>query len=180
MGHKPAKAVHIMLIVAAAAVVLAMTAVVTYALINPNFTPMHLSEQSDLILILKFDGAVKDGRATATVTKAMKGEAPKQPLTFDFLAGAMKAHGKAVCEMITGGMREAMLFVGMFEVGDEDGVDVGDEEEARGMLHIGANWYKLSSIEEGLWDMVKMDSHMAGTLNSTGASAGLSSPADRP
>ena len=148
--------------VSSIAMILVMTAA-AHAFINPNFTPIHLKDQSDLILVLKFDGTVKDGKATATVTKAMKGEAPARPLTFDFFAGAFEAQGKAVCQTIIDGTREAMLFVGFFEAGDEGGMAMGGEEEARGMLHLGGRWIVLTSVEKDLWDMEKIDSRMLGT-----------------
>lgn len=165
MQRKTGSAVSMCVKFALVAIVVTAAAAVANAFINPNFTPVHLVEQSDLVLVLKFEGEAKDGKVKATVQKALKGEAPKKPLTFDFFAGAFEAQGKAVVRMIADGNTEALFFVGFFEdeAGGGDMELGGDEEEGRGMLHIGGKWIALSSVEERLWDMEKIDSRMLGT-----------------
>ncbi|HUV39925.1 MAG TPA: VCBS repeat-containing protein [Planctomycetota bacterium] len=142
---------------------LTVAAVATWAFINPNFTPIHLLEQSDLVVVVKFEGEAKDGKMQAKVEKVLKGKAPAKPLTFDFFAGAFEAQGKEVVRMIGAGSREGLFFVGFFEDEAGGGGMGGDEEVGRGMLHIGGKWIALSSVEEGLWDMEKIDSRMLGT-----------------
>lgn len=141
--------------------VLATFTGVAGAFINPNFTPVHLTEQSDLILLLKFEGKPDDkGMVKATVTSALKGEKPDKPLTFDLFAGAFEAQGQAVVNMIAGGATEVLLFIGSF---DKEGGDGGMEGGAKGMLNINGQWVIFFGAEENLWEMEKLDAYMQGT-----------------
>jgi len=149
----------------------ALVAIITlgariHAFINPDFTPIHLIEQSEQALVLKFDTKVTDGKATAKVVKALKGEAPKKPIIIDLMAGAFEAQGKAAARIISGGSTHAIIFMGAFEVAGEEveeGGGGGDEEEAKAKLHVGGKWIDLLYFEEQTWDLVKINNLMEGT-----------------
>ncbi|GAG39217.1 unnamed protein product, partial [marine sediment metagenome] len=65
--------------------------------------------------------------------------------------------------MIAGGGREALMFVGRFEWGlDEGGVEE-DAPAAKALLHIGKDWVVLSGYEPGLWEMDDIDARLLGT-----------------
>ena len=132
------------------------------AFINPNFSPVQLIQQSDLILLVKFDKVPEDGKAKATVTKVLKGDNPDKRLIVDLLAGAYEAQGQAIARMINAGTREALVFIGLFEEGGGMG-GMGEAEGATGLLHIGGQWVVLEQFEEKLWDMQKIDPRMQGT-----------------
>ena len=149
------------LIVAVA--VIAGFAGVAEAFINPNFSPVHLLEQSDQVFVVKFEGAPKDGKVKAAIVKVLKGEKPKKAPTFDFFAGAHEAQGQLIVRTIAGGTTEAMLFVGFFEDEEGGGDPMGDEEAAKAFLHIAGQWVVLAGFEPDLWDMVKIESRMLGT-----------------
>ncbi len=130
--------------------------------INPNFSPIHLVNQSDLIVQLKFDKPDAEGKVKATVVKVFKGEGAPKELTVDLMAGAFEAQGKMVAGMIESGVTEALLFTGSFqEEGGEGGF--GGEGGATGMLHLGGQWVILSQFEETVGDMQKVDARMLGT-----------------
>lgn len=131
------------------------------AFINPGFTPVHLVEQSDVILLVDLSKPDKKGATVATVRKVLKGDSPGKTITIELLAGAFEAHGKLVMRRIAAGQTEALLFVGMFM---EEGAEPGpDDEEARGYLHLGGQWVVLSRAEKGVWDMDKIDPRLLGT-----------------
>ena len=44
-----------------------------WAFINPNFTPIDLVKQSDVIVTVEIKNVDKDGLVTATVTKVIQG-----------------------------------------------------------------------------------------------------------
>src|SRR5205085_522142 len=61
------------------------------ALIKPDFTPVHLVNQSTLIVELSFE-PVKAGHATATVKRVIKGKLAAPKLFFDLTTAAAKEH----------------------------------------------------------------------------------------
>jgi hypothetical protein len=144
-------------------IALVALAAASWALINPNFTPIHLAQQSETILVIEFKDVSKDGKAKAVAKKAVKGKAPAGDITFDFMAGAMEDQGKEVVRMITEGTKEAMLFVGAFAEEGGGGGDAPRPDEARGLLHVGGKWVILDGAGENAWDMKKIDARMLGT-----------------
>ncbi len=145
-----------------AAMMLAFACSVAHALINPNFTPVHLAAQSALILELDL-GAAKDGRATATVKRVIKGKTDATTLTFDFNATAMKDKLETVRNAVLNGStsNSVILFVGEF---NEDGSAPGAERTASNeqgatqgairsaYLHVNGSWLSFLSRKEGRWD----------------------------
>ena len=130
-----------------------------WAFINPSFSPVHLVQQSEAVLVLKFEAATKDGKVTATVVKALKGEKPAQPLVLDFGATAFKEQGEEVARMIDAGAKDALFFIGQFE----EGGGGGGAQGPKAMLHVGGKWVVFNGAEGGSWDMEKIDAHMLGT-----------------
>ncbi len=158
------KLVTMMAAVAVAALVL-IVGVEVHALIDPNFTPIHITEQSDYVILLKFDDKIEKGVATATITKALKGEAPGKSLKIDLMAGAFEAQGKSISAIIKSGKTDAIMFVGFFEGGGDEGEEPG--ENAAGMLLIDNSWINLEYFEEDIWDLVKINPRLLATWNGT-------------
>ncbi len=132
---------------------------VATAFINPSFSPIHLVQQSESVWALKVEAATKDGKVTATVVKALKGDKPAKPLILDLGYGTgFEAQGKEVAAMIDAGAKDGLLFVGQFEEGGGGGA-----QGPRGMLHIGGKWVVFNGNDDGSWDMVKIDANMLGT-----------------
>lgn len=130
------------------------------AYINPNFTPVDLIDQSDIILTLTFSGIDEEGMASADVQEALKGEFPSKQLRVDLYAGAFEAQGDSVRNQIEAGQKSAMLFVGFFQA---EGMGEMDPQDALGFLHIGNRWIILYMAEETLWDMDKEEARLLGT-----------------
>ncbi|MFH1024662.1 MAG: VCBS repeat-containing protein [Planctomycetota bacterium] len=123
------------------------------ALINPTFTPVTLTEQADMILLLKFK-SIADGKATAEIVKTLKGKPGATTVTIDLTVAASPEHGKAVGEMITAvGDGPALLFTGK-----------GEREEPVSKLHLGGKWVSLDPNAKGsAWGVDSIDSHMEAT-----------------
>jgi len=121
--------------------------------INPNFTPVHLVEKADLVLLLRIAPADDKGRARGEVVKVLKGKADRAQ-TFDLTRSANAEHAKAVREMIrSNGGGPALLFVGK-----------GEKDEPSSKLHIGGKWASLDKAGAAdTWDVDVIDSHMEGT-----------------
>ena len=118
------------------------------ALINPNFTPIHLTEQSALILKLRLAEGQVGERASLKVVEALKGKAPKT-VSVD-LTAAPKGHPEAAREQLSGA-GEALLFAGEYREGK------------LGLLHAGGKWLRLSGGAGGRWKLDVVDEHMEGT-----------------
>ena len=123
------------------------------ALINPKFTPIHLVEQSDLILVLKLGAPDAKQQVAVEVRKCLKGKAPAGKMTIDLSKSAQKDRAKAIGEAIARlGDEPAMLFVGKDE-----------EKEDAAFLHLAGQWVRLAPVEGGVWDMLSVDVGMEGT-----------------
>ena len=124
------------------------------ALINPNFTPVHLVESSDLILVLKISPADDKGNCTAEIKTCLKGKKPDKPQIINLVNGN-KEHGKVVKEIVAGlGDGPAMLFIGK----DEKGAPAS-------LLHLSGKWVTLDKAVNGenAWDVDVINSHMEAT-----------------
>jgi len=136
------------------------------ALINPGFTPIHLVKQSNCVLELRFDPAVKNGRATANVVRLVKGESASKTLTIDLTTTAYQDQAKMLEKMIQGaGEKSALMFIGEFrEEGKEgEGGQQGEEEKGKAFLHIGGTWLVLYAGAKNEWQMDEISQHMLGT-----------------
>ena len=91
------------------------------ALINPNFTPIHLVGQSHTILELVFTEPAADGKAVAEVRAQLKGkgEAPKT-VRIDPTAAIAEGPREAFNAAAEKG-RRALLFIGDFKPESAEG-----------------------------------------------------------
>ncbi len=120
-----------------------------WALINPNFTPIHLADQSGTILKLKGKGKAPGDRAEFTVLAAIKGKAPAR-VTLD-LTRAPGPHARAAREYLSAASgAPVLLFAGTYEEGKG------------GFLHVGGKWLKLAGAGAA-WELVLVDGAMQGT-----------------
>ncbi len=78
---------------------LLLTATAARALINPNFSPVHLVSQAETILLLKIGPLDAKGVAKAQVIKVLKGKAGAVQ-TIDVTRCASAAHEKAIRKML--------------------------------------------------------------------------------
>ena len=130
-----------------------------YAFIDPRFTPVNLVEQSDSVWQVRLDKEVKNGKATGTVVRALKGAKPEGAVTFD-LGAAIQKEAKMIEEVIASGATDALFFVGQFENGA--GGPPG-AQGAKGLLNLNGKWIVFFEGAAGAWDMEKIDSRVQGT-----------------
>jgi len=141
------------------------------ALINPNVTPVHLVNQSSVILELQF-GPVKGDKATATVKQVLKGKHAQKTVVFVLSTSAFAEHSKTVKKLVNSqGGATALFFAGK-RADDEDdpGTAFGPDEEADGggqdnqkaFLHIAGTWVSFS-MGKNDWEMSQVSQTMGTT-----------------
>ncbi|MFW6107724.1 MAG: FG-GAP repeat domain-containing protein [bacterium] len=130
-----------------------MTATPLAAKINPNFTPNHLLDNSERVLLLRLKPADAEGVVRSVVRRALTGDAPKTAPLIALHAAPQKAHAEAVAKVIRGLQGPALLFVGTDEEGDECA-----------FLHLAGQWVRLEAGKTpGRWDMEHISVNMEGT-----------------
>ena len=129
------------------------------ALINPKFTPVDLVKQSSLILELQF-ASVKDGKATATVKRALKGKSDRKVIALTLSTSDFSDHVKTVERLLDPQKGTAgVFFVGEFAERGA-GVESGAGTQ-RAFLHIAGAWVSFSKGKGGDWEMKQI----AGDMN---------------
>ncbi len=133
-------------------------ATIARAYINPNFTPVHLTERAECILLLKVKPADDKGLCRAEVVRTLKNgkdqPKPRGVQALDLTRSANVEHARAVREAIAAnGDGPALLFVGK-----------GENQEPISKLHLAGKWVSLDSGEApDTWEIDVIDSHMEGT-----------------
>lgn len=142
---------------------------VAHGLINPNFTPIHLVEQSELVVMLKFEKGGKAGKITATIDKVLKGKPTMKTFTIDLSTSVYKEHASAVEAMIKSNLAKepVLFFIGDFvgEGADEMAEEMVEESEGKAYLGIGKNWVAFLGGKDNVWEMDKIDNWMLGCWN---------------
>ena len=139
------------------------------ALINPKFTPVHLVEQSQVILELKFQGEIKRGKAVATVIRTLKGKSKKQTLEFDLTSTTYADQAALVRKTLKEAKdRPALMFCG--GLSDKPGEQPAEPStpEARSgkaYVHLEGMWIALDEDERGLWAFDQVSQPMVATWN---------------
>ncbi len=146
------------------------------ALINPNFTPIHLVEQSETVLELTFgQERDDDGMVRAVVETVIKGDIEKESFRIDPAAAISVAQQDQFVNAVGRDGQRAMLFIGEFEPGGFEGgdLDIGldamERPKSIGFLHIdglpAAQWLILENWEEDIWDMLQSEAFLLATYN---------------
>jgi len=136
------------------------------AFINPTFTPVDMVKQSDQILLLEFKSVDAKGVAKATVRKVLKGNTTEKEFTLDVMAGPFEDQGKDFAARINGGLKQAVIFIGMFKV---EGMGAGgDGEESVGFLHFGDQhsdwrWCSFNKSKGNIWNFDRAQNYLLGT-----------------
>jgi len=135
------------------------------ALINPNFTPIHLVSQSDQILEVTFAGATEGATTvTATVKTSIKGKDAPRNITLNLSTSAFPEHTAAVAKAIhERGSLTALFFSGKMTAGDTD--NASGEGGEKGLLHMGTTWISFGKGKTGSWDLDRVDEKMLATWN---------------
>ena len=135
-----------------AALIASLAAGNASALINPNFTPIHLVYQSDLILTVRLKSGPTAGLAEFEVDEILKGKKPER-VALD-LNAAPKPQQEAAAAALCGAGKAALpLFSGSYD------------KEAVGFLQIHGLWLKMTMGEKQTWKLVCVDNGMPATWN---------------
>ena len=124
-----------------------------HGLINPKFTPVHLVQQSEVIVELKFEPRVRGGRATASVVSVLKGEMDAKTLTVDLTATAFPERARTVEKMIKEyAGRPVLMFIGELPDKPGEGTDAGTGAPGgaprKAFLHMEGTWLVLFEGED--------------------------------
>ena len=134
-----------------------------YAMINPNFTPVHLVHQADVILELQMS-PVKDGVVTATVKGIIKGKFAAKTLALSLKDTAFQEQAQVV-EQLAAAAEPALFFSGKIAEKNESagaGDDAGGVE--KGFLNICGQWVVFDKDKDG-WSMSEISAKMLATWN---------------
>ncbi|MHC4914326.1 MAG: FG-GAP repeat domain-containing protein [Planctomycetota bacterium] len=145
-----------------AAALVCLSAVTALALINPNFTPNDLVEQSETILAVKLHKPNDKQQVKMEVVRVLKGKKPEGDLLMDLSAASQKAWAEHVGKLAAArGDDPVPLFIGKYREQDE-----GEEVEAleAGLLQIDRDWVVMDrGKDKGVWNMSHVDTKKQGT-----------------
>ncbi|MEX1096882.1 MAG: VCBS repeat-containing protein [Planctomycetales bacterium] len=132
-----------------------------FALINPNFTPVHLVGQSKQIVQLDVPEKLAGDRVELTVRKALRGQTEAKTVAIDLSHAATAEQKEGIRKLFAGAANgPAILFAGEFA---EESGDAGAAGNARAFLHVDGKWIALRAAAGGAWDALVIDSHMEAT-----------------
>ncbi len=145
---------------ASAALIVLLACSTARALINPNFTPIHLVNQAELVLVVKAGPVGAGGEVPLRIVEAMKGKAPAKAPTLDFSKSA-KPQVEALQRMVGKAERLGVFFIGKFREEAPDGA--AEPAEGVGFLHLQSKWFRFLGAQGGTWLLDAIDEHMEGT-----------------
>jgi FG-GAP-like repeat len=143
------------------------------ALINPAFTPNHLMNQAESVLIVKMGKPDAGMKIALTVVKVIKGKKPAANLIIDLSNAPQKAWAKRIAKLAT--LRKGApvpFFTGKFKeekeadgFGDEEGGEDEPEAQEIGLLQIDRDWIVLLRDKNNTWNMSHVDVVKQGTFD---------------
>lgn len=135
--------------VAAALVLVLLTAGVGWGLINPRFTPRHLVDEADVIFAGEIESTADPLEWKMAAATTLKGKPAAAHVLR--LGGASKDHLQDIQATLKGSGREPGLL--FFH-------SAGDEKRA--FLHVAGEWLDLKAAGEGCWDVRDFSAQMDG------------------
>lgn len=142
-----------------AAALVAACATAGRALINPNFTPLHLVKQSDLILELEAPAKFENLKGTLAVKSVLKGKYAAKTIVID-TGSWTEEEDVPVMEPLflksTG--KPILMFAGKYKVVTPKG-EVKEAEE-KALFNVQGEWVPATKVEDGAWDVKKIDGNM--------------------
>lgn len=159
-----------------------LAADIARALINPNFTPIHVVEQSAMIAVVDVPETVEGKQITLQLADALKGDSKQKSSILDLSTASPPEQGDAVRSLLAAsGGHQALLFAGEFveqaefgEGGFGDGGfgpggfgpgagAAGQPVDAQAFLHVSGKWISLYVGDEGQYQVRRIDDHMEAT-----------------
>jgi hypothetical protein len=149
-----------------AALLLLAAALPSGALIKADFTPVHLVNQSTLIVELVFE-PIKDGRAAARVQRVIKGKLAAPKLFFEFKTAAVKEHADELTKKLAAHGKEPVILFTTDDAkagGGNPGQAAPDKPvSTKAYLHVDNTWSSFFTRKANLWELDGIDSGMSGT-----------------
>jgi hypothetical protein len=143
-------------VLAAAACCLLLCGGQAAGLIRPDFTPVHLVKQSALILELRVE-SVKDGLATLTVKRALKGKADAPKLGLELKGQALSAQAADFQKKLAAVGQGPVLLAA-------EGAG-GEDKQTKAFLHVEGTWAVFYQAKPGVLRFDAVDTKMLGTWN---------------
>lgn len=132
------------------------------ALINPNFTPVHVEKSSTHIFALKPKEAKPGANAASlVVAETIKGKAPGEILSIDFTKAAGEKDGRQAADELLALLAESE------KKSEAVFLAIGEMEGKRAaLLHASGQWARLApGTGEGTWQFEKLDPMLRSTFN---------------
>ncbi len=129
------------------------------AMINPNFTPIDLVKQAELILSVDLQQGKSKDEYSATVRETLKGKTELKVLRLDLSKAKNKENANALRELAAGA-KPALFFVGEFA--EERNAQGGEAPQRRSFLHVSGQWAEFSGGQAGLWSLKGIDNKSQG------------------
>jgi hypothetical protein len=136
---------------------------VAQAMIDTEFTPIELVQQSEAIVLVEFAKPKDDGEAVAKVVEAYKGKAPAKEIKFFLMAGQQGENpkGKRIISDVSGPHKQALLFLGEFDKFRPPHAT----DEPMALLHVGKEWVVLLGYQDEEDPNAPIEWDMADTSN---------------
>lgn len=143
-------------LLAAALVVACATA--GRALINPNFTPLHLVKQSDLILELEAPEKFDNLKGTLAVKAVLKGKTDAKAIVID--SGGLTEELAGVEEPLFTKAKGTpiLMFAGKYKIVEANGQ--AKEAEEKALFNVQGQWIPATKMDDGGWEIKSIDGHM--------------------
>jgi hypothetical protein len=122
---------------------------VTWAIINPRFTPVHLVNEADVIVAGPLEATDNPMQWKLSAANQLKGKSPASSLVS--LANCEKDHVEQIQQTFKDHRGPALLFFG-----SKDG-------EKRAYLHVLGQWLKVQPGKKEGWDVLGPSPDMVGT-----------------
>ena len=112
------------------------------ALINPNFTPIHLTRQSAAIVSMTVQAAGDAGALRATVVEAVKGQAPAGPFALRVDDEVLRDRIRDEVLPDADAVAPALAFFSKDEAGGAG---------ASGVVSLDGHWFSIAHQQSGAW-----------------------------
>lgn len=130
--------------------VLPLAPAAAFAIINPNFTPVHLAEGAEQILVVRAEASAGAKTVALTGLETVKGDALKVT-SLDFTATEPEQADAALKLLVQAGKTPVLLFL--------------NGKTGKGYLHSAGEWLDLKLGEDGQWKCDKVNAEMRSTWN---------------
>jgi len=131
------------------------------ALINPQFTPVHLTRQADIILQLRPLADAPQGKMVFAVEKVWKGTLDAQRVEVDLTGAALPDQARFADKLARESVDKlALMFIAAFA--DKPGDEPGGSRKA--YIHLDGSWLVLNE-NEGAWKFDQASQVLVQTWN---------------